>query len=80
MRDLIERLIGVMTWKQVASIFIFVMGAVCASALAKNDTLAATLAGAAAGFAMMGQPRESQAERVKREKRESDSPIVLPLK
>jgi len=65
-----------MNWRQVAAIAIFVFGAVAAS-LNHNDTLAATLAGAAAGFAMMSptRPHETPDER---RRRESSPPPTKP--
>lgn len=46
-----------MTWSNVAALAIFVIGA-CVASITKNPTLAATLAGAGAGFAMKEARRQ----------------------
>ncbi len=48
-----------MTWQRVAALGLLVGGAVAAAAAFHNDVLAATLAGAAAGFAVNREPDRS---------------------
>jgi hypothetical protein len=49
-----------MTWQRVAALGLLVSGAVVAAAL-HNDVIAATLAGAAAGFAVNRDPDKTAA-------------------
>ena len=47
-----------MTWQTLAAVVAFICGCIAIDALAHNDTIAATFAGAAAALAVTGPSRQ----------------------